>query len=460
MNRSMATNRFTLGNNCNLRDAYTNQLFNQPSLTERVREHLENENLLDSQDERVDDDEMEVDFDPAPPPPFNPFLEPTPGDDSRDDDSTLPVKFLNKRQRFQDMKKKLPDNLPTPESYVYTNSMSAQATAYVELLQICQKHGASKTMFDEIATWATEWTEKDPNVFKVKNKAQKWTRAKTLKHIKQVFGLNGLSPKNITVELHDKRKVSVPVVDFAESMRSILNDDEVMKCIMKGLDPVTWRPVVDEQTHEKNTDAFIDDKDSGYLYIYRQGIDLHCPNESECDAIKIRPFPVIIHIDKSHSDLFGNLAVAPIQVMPAMIDVNAKQKIGSWRSIATIPNLSAGKGKDGKKSKDPFKKLCDYHKVMSVALSSFVKCYEDGGFMWHDKSTGTDVLLKPYVHCFVGDIAGINEMIGHYNNNSANCLVKDCKCNQDKILEFEPNCSPIKWTDLQACDTAKEVFDM
>ena len=78
----------------------------------------------------------------------------------------------------------------------------------------------------------------------------------------------------------------------------------------------------------------------------------------------------------------------------------------------------------------------------------------------HDKSTGTDVLLKPYVHCFVGDIAGINEMIGHYNNNSANCLVKDCKCNQEEVLEFEPNCSPIKWTDLQACDNAKEVFDM
>jgi hypothetical protein len=57
--------------------------------------------------------------------------------------------------------------------------------------------------------------------------------------------------------------------------------------------------------------------------------------------------------------------------------------------------------------------------------------------MWHDKSTGTDVLLKPYVHCFVGDIAGINEMIGHYNNNSANCLVlvKDCKCNQEEVLE-------------------------
>jgi hypothetical protein len=105
-------------------------------------------------------------------------------------------------------------------------------------------------------------------------------------------------------------------------------------------------------------------------------------------------------------------------------------------------------------------KLCDYHKMMSVALSSFVKCYEDGGFMWHGKSTGEDVLLKPYVHCFVGDIAGINEMIGHYNNNSANCLVADCKCNQEEILQFKPKCSPIKWADLQACDTAEQIFEM
>jgi hypothetical protein len=187
-------------------------------------------------------------------------------------------------------------------------------------------------MFDEIATWATEWTERDPEVFRVKNKAQKWTRAKTLKHIKKVFGLDGMSPKNISVELHDKRKVSVPVVNFAESMRSILNDDKVMKCIMKGLDPVTWRPIVNEEAHERNPEAFIDDKDSGYLY--RQGIDLHCPNAQQCNARKVRPFPVIIHIDKSHSDLFGNLAVAPVQVMPAMLDVNAQQKIGSWCSIA------------------------------------------------------------------------------------------------------------------------------
>jgi hypothetical protein len=66
--------------------------------------------------------------------------------------------------------------------------------------------------------------------------------------------------------------------------------------------------------------------------------------------------------------------------MPAMLDVDVQQQSAAWRSIATIPNLSAGKGKHGKE-KGSVKKLREYHKVMTVALSSFVKCYEDGGFI-------------------------------------------------------------------------------
>jgi hypothetical protein len=91
-----------------------------------------------------------------------------------------------------------------------------------------------------------------------------------------------------------------------------------------------------------------------------------------------------MHIDKSHSDLFGIHAVAPTQVMPAMLDVDIQQHSKAWRQIATIPNLTAGKGKDGKKNKNSFKKLEGYHKVLSVALSSFTECYENGGFYWKD----------------------------------------------------------------------------
>lgn len=99
--------------------------------------------------------------------------------------------------------------------------------------------------------------------------------------------------------------------------------------------------------------------------------------------------------------------------------MDVQQLAAAWRQISTIPNLSAGKGKDGRKSKDSLHKLEDYHKVMNVALSSFMKYYEQGGFMWKDDA-GRDVLLKPYLHMIIGDIAGVNEMVGHYNTCKAN----------------------------------------
>jgi hypothetical protein len=148
--------------------------------------------------------------------------------------------------------------------------MSTQATAYSELLMLCQKHGADKSMFDDIVNWSNTWTERDSNVFKSKGKSRKWTRKKTIKHIKKVFGMSGLEPSTFVIDLHDGRKVTVPVVDFAEAMRSILDDDNVMKHIMKGLDPTTWRPLTSEEEHKNDMDAFIHDKDSGFLY--RQGI--------------------------------------------------------------------------------------------------------------------------------------------------------------------------------------------
>jgi hypothetical protein len=82
------------------------------------------------------------------------------------------------------------------------------------------------------------------------------------------------------VKLHDDCHVTVPVVDFPESMCGILNDPEVMKHIIKELDAM-WRPVTSTEEHESNEGTVINNKASGWLY--RQGIDLHCPSAESCD---------------------------------------------------------------------------------------------------------------------------------------------------------------------------------
>ncbi len=56
------------------------------------------------------------------------------------------------------------------------------------------------------------------------------------------------------------------------------------------------------------------------------------------------------------------------------------------------------------------------------------------------------------------DLAGVNELVGHYNTWTANCLLKDCKCTQSDLLEFPLQCKPMTWAELQECDMVEEIF--
>jgi hypothetical protein len=68
-------------------------------------------------------------------------------EDSRDDmDTTLPLRYLNKMKRYKAMRDKIPGNLPKTEPFQYNNTISTQATSYSELLMLCQKHGADKSI--------------------------------------------------------------------------------------------------------------------------------------------------------------------------------------------------------------------------------------------------------------------------------------------------------------------------
>ena len=126
-------------------------------------------------------------------------------------------------------------------------------------------------MFDDVVDWVTSWSDLADSGF--------------LKSIQNISGQDRLSLST--------------VIDFEEAVRSLLDDVTVMNNIIEGLDPETWRSKTPANRHEYDPDVIIGDKESGYLY--RHGIDLHCPDESDgIDPVLIRPLPVVIHIDKTH----------------------------------------------------------------------------------------------------------------------------------------------------------------
>lgn len=132
-----------LTNNTFVGEAYSHQLLHQPSLTDLAQQRI-SELARDMKDnhERIDEDlerssssshsEMEdVTFDA--------MADYTFDDDSRDD-SDLPQKYLNKMKRYKEMRNKVPQDIKTPDKFLYKDTMSSQATAYAELLKICQKY--------------------------------------------------------------------------------------------------------------------------------------------------------------------------------------------------------------------------------------------------------------------------------------------------------------------------------
>ena len=236
MNRSINGGAMRMVNNSYIGEAYTNQLFHQPSLTQIAQQQRNEEveqywsdMLNEAEATTVEFDPMANDDDGADDAERN---HNNAEDDQRDDtQSTLPLKYHNKMRRYKEIRDKVPTNTSAPPEFHYTdaNVMGSQATAYAELLKICQKHHADKSLFDDIQKWATHWSQKDEHVFKTQSSANRWSRKKLLKFLKKVFPFEGMEPKSISVELHDGRNVSVPQVDFANSMLSILNDKEVMK---------------------------------------------------------------------------------------------------------------------------------------------------------------------------------------------------------------------------------------
>ena len=115
--------------------------------------------------------------------------------------------------------------------------------------------------------------------------------------------------------------------NFEAIVRSILDNETVNRPenLMDGLDHQTWRPIFSAEAHEKDQQAMRGDKITGYLY--RIGIDTHCPGPEECNPEEIRPLLRILHVDKSHYDLHGSLAITPVGVTLGMFDVDTQQTV-------------------------------------------------------------------------------------------------------------------------------------
>ena len=122
-----------------------------------------------------------------------------------------------------------------------------------------------------------------------------------------------------------------------------------------------------------------------------------------------------------------------------------------WRPIAYIPNL--GYGATTKEltrvihTKTPATyRLQNEHNCIAAALSPLVEISRRGGIRVTIKSK--PVVVKVWIHLFMGDTSGHNRWLGHFNSGAnVQRPYRDCKCSTDDMDNSNPTCVYLKRAD-------------
>jgi hypothetical protein len=202
--------------------------------------------------------------------------------------------------------------------------------------------------------------------------------------------------------LHNGKTVTVPVFDMKEMLISILTDKTLMSNtnFKEGYNVLTGDVNNNNPCNQK-----YDEVHTGDAWLPAR--DRYCTNPNR----PTMPVGLIVFGDKSHTNLYGTLALTPIIFTLTFFNQPSRNNTRFWRPLGYIPNLSYGKGgADRRKTSD---KLPDEHTCLSCIFETLRKITREGGFNF--VILGQNVHVKVWIHYFIGDTEGNNKWLGQYS---------------------------------------------
>jgi len=338
-------------------------------------------------------------------------------------------------------------NVDPKTAFQFKDNIPMHVVAQIDLLRILIDRRVDMGLFDDIMEWIHHHSTKN----KVKWGKRKLRKRKPLlKWIGKAFETECLEPIPKQVELSHSL-VTVPCFDVVEQIMSLIYDSDVYKqsnLLQGNFDPKTWRPTAD-----LGEDDLLNDIHTGSLY--HEALNRYCPPGHTINGLRALGLPLIFFIDKTHSDCFGALATTPISFTLGIFCKEFRRKYKAWRHAGFLPNSAFGIGKHHITDEDlekilPKEKLEDLHRMIAVILEPVFKMLEEHGGITCVLD-GETVVLVPWIHLIIGDAVGNNELCGHYGGNNAKCLVKDCRCTKDQLIQIPPVCELITMDDVRKC---------
>ena len=301
----------------------------------------------------------------------------------------------------------------------------------IKLQDLFQRNKVSLKMYDEtIELFDNYISSSDFNKY-----ARLMSRNTFLKRVEEIFHTTDLRPTYGSVRINNGLLATVPVFDTKAMILSILHDNELMQPenFAEGLDIFTG--TVDNNS---NHNRLYGEIHTGKAWT--PAVQRFCGSQG-----KYMPFGMVVFGDKSHTDLHGSLSCTPITFTATFFNRKTRNNPASWRPIAYIPNLSHGKGGKGKSCD----KVQDEHNCLAYALKSLIALSEEGGL----RATVMDreVIVKPFIHFFIGDTEGFNKWLGHYSGSQPGVSrpYRDCHCGYNELNSLSPTCQYTKVSEFR-----------
>lgn len=358
------------------------------------------------------------------------------------------------------------------EPFQYDDDLPIYHVAQISLMKILNDHRKTDLcLFDRIMKWVCHFSDNHPDIWKNRKLRKYHTRDQLMRFLPARFKMRNPYPEKKTIELSDKSKVIVPVYDFDEQVKSIMEDETIMNrdnLIDQHFDKDTLRPT--KSWDQLADDDIISDLNTGRLYM--EGIRAYCDGPKPPDIDLVIGGPLVIFTDEAVYDSSGGCKTGPTTFTFAFFKDTIRSKLEANRHLGFSPSLSVGRGsnsgnidedeeitgkskkKKGKKKSKQLMKVEDRQLVIRTILESLRKCIERGGvrFMYEGKRA----LLKPFILVVMGDAVEFNSICGHYNASGCrgvNAICKDCKCSYEQLVSTCPKCEPITLKDLDKAKT-------
>jgi Plavaka transposase len=264
----------------------------------------------------------------------------------------------------------------------------------VQLLQLLDNCNAPLHLFDDIIRWTRGASIIHSYDFEQPAPSRRYL-------VKDLIHRNNLAPllPNVIQFKLPKAKQTVKVIthNVTAAIHSLLSDKDLMKpehLIFHN------NPLEDPNANDKN---IIKDVNDGSCY--KNAYTYYCSNKYK-DVL----CPIILFIDKTHTDAKGNLTLEPVCITLGIFNQKTRNKEEAWRIIGFIPNL------DGvsKKILNSDEKHSDYHSLLNVVLAPLAVLQTYNGLAWkmHYNDVLYEVILKVPILFICGDSEGQDKLVG------------------------------------------------